>query len=100
MRFFAQSHSQKHGQDQCASIKQTLVRCIEGVQVFLDVDTKQLDTQDLPKLVCSSQNVVLFATEEVWTRPFVLLELDTALNHHVDVIVLREIDPVSGPCLF
>ena len=90
------SHSQKHGQDQVASIKQTLVRCIDGIQIFLDVDAEQLDTQDLPALVRRSRNIVLFATEEVCAREFVRIELHTAISQGVDVIVLRETDPRHG----
>jgi hypothetical protein len=86
------SHSQKHGQDQVASIKQTLMRCIEGIQIFLDVDTLD-NVQDLPALVRRSRNIVLFTTEEVWTRDFILTEMDCAIRAGVDVIVLREIDP-------
>jgi hypothetical protein len=93
------SHSQKHGQDQVASIKQTLVRCIEGIQIFLDVDTLD-NVQDLPQLVRRSQNIVLFTTEEVWSREFILIEMRWAIKVGIDVIVLREMDPRSVSNLF
>jgi hypothetical protein len=86
------SHSQKHGQDQVASLKQTLARCISGIQIFLDVDTLD-NVQDLPALVRRSLNIVLFTTEEVWSRKFIITEMSCAISVGVDVIVLREIDP-------
>jgi hypothetical protein len=86
------SHSQKHGQDQVASLKQTLARAIEGIQIFLDVDTLD-NVQDLPMLVRRSNNIVLFTTEEVWSREFIITEMGCAVSTGVDVIVLREIDP-------
>jgi hypothetical protein len=86
------SHSQKHGQDQVASLKHTLARCIDGIQIFLDVDTLD-NVQNLPALVRCSRNIVLFTTEEVWSRPFIISELDCAIRVGVPVILLREIDP-------
>jgi hypothetical protein len=61
-------------------------------QIFLDVDTLD-NVQDLPVLIRRSRNIVLFTTEEVWSRPFILTELDSAIQSAVDVIVLRETDP-------
>jgi hypothetical protein len=91
------SHSQKHGQDQVASLKQTLARCIAGIQIFLDVDTLD-NVQDLPALVRRSRNIVLFTTEEVWSRTFIITEMDCAISVGVDVIMLREIDPRCVCC--
>jgi hypothetical protein len=91
------SHSQKHGQDQVASLKQTLARCIDGIQIFLDVDTLD-NVQDLPALVRRSRNIVLFTTEEVWSRAFIITEMDCAISVGVDVIMLREIDPRCVCC--
>jgi hypothetical protein len=93
------SHSQKHGQDQVASLKQTLARCIDGIQIFLDVDTLD-NVQDLPALVRRSRNIVLFTTEEVWSRAFIIteMEMDCAISVGVDVIMLREIDPRCVCC--
>jgi hypothetical protein len=44
-------------------------------------------------LVRRSNNIVLFTTEEVWSREFIITEMGCAVSTGVDVIVLREIDP-------
>jgi hypothetical protein len=62
------------------------------------VDTLD-NVQELPVLIRRSRNIVLFATEEVWSRPFILTELDSAIESAVDVIVFRETDPRYDPDL-
>ena len=45
-------------------------------------------THDLKKNIENSENVLLLITEDVFKRPFVQLELRTALNCNKNIIVL------------
>ena len=58
-----------------------------GARVFLDSDNLK-DIRDLFEGVRNSDALLLLATRDVLTRPYVLLELWTAANARIPVIVL------------
>ena len=68
-------------------IKQTLEPMLGGHEVFLDSD----DLQDLTKLlnhVVESEVLILMQTSEVIARPWMILEVHTAVTHNIPIVAL------------
>ena len=78
----------KQGAMEARYLKEQLESMLgQGVEVFLDSD----DLQDLTKLlnhVLESEVLVLMQTSEIIARPWMILEVHTALTNNVPIVAL------------
>jgi hypothetical protein len=93
------SHAHKHAADQVAIICYQLQQMIEGVTIFLDVDSlsaeKAGSLKNLPTLVRNSKVLLAFLTEDVFTF-WVNVEIATAIKASNGTIAVYETDPRHG----
>lgn len=81
------SHRQYNGGQLALCIKLLLKNENPNLAIFLDVDDMQ-NIHDLEKNIKNSKNVLLLITEGVFERPFIIQELNTALEYNKNIIVL------------
>jgi hypothetical protein len=89
------SHAQDLGQDQVATIKGALEKLLPSVKIFLDVECLD-DLHVLDDLVKGSAAVLLFLTKDCLRRHFVRLEIETAVQSKIKMIVVQETDVRHG----
>ena len=80
-----------------------LERLVDNIRCFLDVDSlrqsdqvENMDVQALPKHVSNSQTFMLFLTETVFDRYWVLEEIASAVKNKVPLLLVRETDKRHG----
>ena len=80
-----------------------LERLVGNVRCFLDVDSLRqsdqvddMDVKALPKYVANSQTFMLFLTETVFDRYWVLEEIASAVKNKVPLLLVRETDTRHG----
>jgi hypothetical protein len=91
---FFLSHCQSTGGDQCHTLYLELRA--RGFLVWYDQAMQQITEQGMTAGIKDSANFVLFLTEGVFSRPFVLLEIRTALKNKKRIILLHESDSRFG----
>ena len=89
------SHAQDFGQDQVATIKSALEKLLPSVNIFLDVECLD-DLHVLDELVQASAAVLLFLTKGCLQRHFVRLEIKSAVQKKIKMIVVQETDTRHG----
>jgi hypothetical protein len=85
------SHYQKTGQQLAIIIKDQLLHENENLNIFLDIDDLN-DIHDLKENIKKSENILLLITEDVFKRPFVIGELNTALKYDKNIITIWDKD--------
>mmetsp|Transcript_22021 Transcript_22021/g.71187 ORF Transcript_22021/g.71187 Transcript_22021/m.71187 type:complete len:342 (+) Transcript_22021:870-1895(+) len=92
---FFVSHYQKHGGDQAHILHNELTG--RGLKVWWDMRLDGDITEEaMKKGVAESLVVLLFLADETLMRPFVQLELRTALAEGVPIMIVHEEDPRHG----
>eukprot|EP01043_Picozoa_sp_COSAG02_P028160 COSAG02_NODE_1694_length_11277_cov_36.084855_8_plen_1845_part_00 len=92
------SHYKEEGGTVASLLHEALVRSLPGVhesQVFLDSNNLR-NLRQLEEHVVDSEVLILLLTKKVLSRPMCLLELYTAAQHKVPIIVLRCEGPGGG----
>jgi hypothetical protein len=93
------SHAHKHAADQVAIICYQLQQMMEGISIFLDVDSlsseKAGSLKNLPNLVRNSRALLVFLTEDVFTY-WVNVEIATAIKASNGTMAVYETDPRHG----
>ena len=89
------SHAQNKGQDQMSVLMHELERLDPDISIFLDIEGLT-STHNLPDIVNSSLNVLLYLTDGVFDRYWVMLEIHTAITTGKNIILLRETDTRHG----
>eukprot|EP01116_Phalansterium_solitarium_P007519 TRINITY_DN2023_c0_g1_i1.p1 TRINITY_DN2023_c0_g1~~TRINITY_DN2023_c0_g1_i1.p1 ORF type:complete len:593 (+),score=172.05 TRINITY_DN2023_c0_g1_i1:315-2093(+) len=83
------SHRQATGQDLAKVVKLELELRYPGIRVFLDRDDLEV-IQNLSDIVRDTANVILLVTDGALDRPFVQLEIATALALQKNMILLHD----------
>ena len=71
-----------------------------GFNCWLDQKAETINKQSMAEGVRSSQVFLLFLSEGVLTRPFVLFEIESALKLGKRVMLIHETDGRHGPFVF
>ena len=82
------SHHKKDSAMEARWVKQNVEPILDGREVFLDSD----ELQDLTKLlnyVMDSEVLVLLQTSDIIARPWMILEVHTAVTHNVPIVAIR-----------
>jgi hypothetical protein len=85
------SHFKREAATEARLLKEELIRTLrvkKSDQIFLDSDDLD-DLRDLLPEVVDTDALVLMYTRGVLSRPWCLLELQTAVLHHVPIIVMQ-----------
>jgi len=90
------SHFQLNGGDLVRSIKFELLQKRPYLKTFLDVDDLN-QLHNLEDAVSRSKHLLLLLTEGVLERPWVQLEIRTALRHNVDIIPVHDLTRCQFP---
>jgi len=83
------SHRQISGGDMAQAIKLQLLDINPKLKVFLDVDDLNI-IHNLENNIIHTKNIILLVTEGAVSRPFVQLEVVTAVKHHKNIIVMHD----------
>ncbi len=76
------------GGDMAQAIKLQLLDINPKLKIFLDVDDLNI-IHNLENNIIHSKNVILLVTDGAVKRPFVQLEICTAVKHNKNIIVVR-----------
>lgn len=82
------SHYQYNGGQLALIIKLLLEKKDPELKIFLDVDSNMKTIHNLENFIKKSQNILLLITEGVFNRPFVQLELKSALKYNKNIITI------------
>jgi len=88
------SHAQANAQDQVHNIHSELTR--RGCTVWWDQKAAEITDLEMQKGVRESVVFMLFLTDGALTRPFVQMEVRTALSINKPILMMMEKDPRHG----
>lgn len=89
------SHSQSNGQDQAYALSQSL-KWKFGWNVWIDQTAPSITSTAMRKAVENCDVFILFLTEGVFERPFVLFELHHAMKNNKPIHLVHEADERHG----
>ena len=87
------SHYQATGGDQCMLLRDELLR--RGLSVWYDQDESPT-IEGMVAGITGAGVVLSFLSQDSLTRPYVHLELQTALEHKKALVFVHEADPANG----